>query len=211
MYQKKKLCNLDEFQYFDDEIVPKHIKGKREVFVDGGSLNLYSSSQFLRWCNNECDGVIAFEPDKRCVKICEDILNKSQKLQEITKLVPKGLWSNETELSFNEVDNYGSSSFVIQCGDGNKQIIQTTSIDMITEGQPVTFIKMDIEGAELEALKGAKETIRKYHPILAISIYHKPEDIIELPAYIKSLVPEYKLFLRNYHLDHTETVLYAYC
>ncbi len=204
------ISNLDEIQYFDEDVVPKHIKGKREVFVDGGSLNLYSSGAFMRWCNNECDKVIAFECDRRCVNICEDALEKMPMLREITQLVPRGLWSGETEQVFNEVDNYGSSSFVIGKGDGKEQVILTTSIDVVANGEPVTFIKMDIEGAELEALKGAQETIKKYRPTLAISIYHKPEDIVQLPQFIKSLVPEYKLYLRNYHLDCTETVLYAY-
>lgn len=204
-------CNLDELQYFDEDIVPRHTKGKKEVFVDGGSLNLSSSAQFMRWCNYECDKVVAFEPDRRCVKICEDVLEKMPKLKKVTQLVPSGLWSGETELVFNEVDNYGSSSFIIRKGDGNEQVIPTASIDDIMEGEPVTFIKMDIEGAELEALKGAAETIKKYRPTLAVSMYHKPEDIVELPQFIKSLVPEYKLYLRNYHLDHTETVLYAFC
>ena len=202
-------CHLDELQYFDDDVVPKHTNGKKEVFVDGGSLNLASSAQFMGWCNYECNKVVAFEPDKRCVKICEYVLEKMPRLQEVVQLVPKGLWSGETELVFNEVDNYGSSSFIIRKGDGNEQVIPTASIDEIMDGGPVTFIKMDIEGAELEALKGAKETIKRYHPTLAISIYHKPEDIVELPQFIKSLIPEYKLYLRNYHLDQTETVLYA--
>ncbi len=202
-------CNLDELQYFDEDIVPRHTKGKKEVFVDGGSMNLYSSAQFMRWCDYECDKVVAFEPDRRCVKICEDVLEKMPRLREVTQLVPKGLWSSETELVFNEVDNYGSSSFITRKGDGNEQVIPTASIDEIMDGGLVTFIKMDIEGAELEALKGAEETIKRYHPTLALSIYHKPEDIVELPRFIKSLVPEYKLYLRNYHLDQTETVLYA--
>lgn len=203
-------CDLDELQYFDEDIVPRHTKGKKEVFVDGGSLNLNSSAQFMRWCNYECDQVVAFESDRRCVKICEDALKKMPKLKAVTQLVPKGLWSGETELIFNEVDNYGSSSFVTRKGEGNELVIPTASIDDIMDGGPVTFIKMDIEGAELEALKGAEATIKKYHPTLALSIYHKPEDIVELPQFIKSLVPEYKLYLRNYHLDHTETVLYAF-
>lgn len=131
------------------------------------------------------------------------------KLGNLTELIPKGLWSSETELVFNEVANFGSSSFITHKGSGKEQVIPTTSVDIVLHGEPVTFIKMDIEGAELEALKGAQNTIRRYHPILAISIYHKPEDIVELPRYIKSLVPEYKLYLRNYHLDTTETVLYA--
>ena len=73
----------------------------------------------------------------------------------------------------------------------------------------VTFIKMDIEGAELNALKGSREIIKKYKPRLAVSVYHKKEDLIEIPLYIKELVPEYKLYIRHYSNAAIETVLYA--
>ena len=68
---------------------------------------------------------------------------------------------------------------------------------------------MDIEGAELEALKGARNTILKDKPDLAICVYHKNEDIIEIPRYILELDPEYELYLRHYDLAEYETVLYA--
>ena len=68
---------------------------------------------------------------------------------------------------------------------------------------------MDVEGAELESLKGAKKIIQRDKPKLAICIYHKPEDVITLPRYIKQLVPEYKLYLRSYSNADNEMVLYA--
>ena len=71
------------------------------------------------------------------------------------------------------------------------------------------MIKLDIEGAELEALKGARETILRHKPKLAICIYNKPEDMIDIPLYIKELVPEYKLYVRHYTNTNDETVLYA--
>lgn len=74
-----------------------------------------------------------------------------------------------------------------------------------------TFIKIDIEGAELNALQGAQHTITLKKPKLAISIYHKPEDIIELIVYLKNLVPEYKFYLRHYTNKTYDTVLYAIC
>jgi hypothetical protein len=77
------------------------------------------------------------------------------------------------------------------------------------EKEPVTFIKMDLEGAELNALKGAEQTIKEQKPKLAISIYHKPEDIWEIPNLLLELVPDYKFYIRHYTLIGAETVLYA--
>ena len=68
---------------------------------------------------------------------------------------------------------------------------------------------MDVEGAELSTLKGAKETIKKYKPRLAVCVYHKLEDILEIPQYILSLDPSYRLYMRNYESFGLETVLYA--
>jgi hypothetical protein len=84
-----------------------------------------------------------------------------------------------------------------------------TTIDELLKGGPATFIKMDIEGAELVALKGAKQTIKKYKPKLAVCVYHKPLDIVEIPLYLKKLVPEYKLFLRHYSDFGFDTIRYA--
>ena len=87
--------------------------------------------------------------------------------------------------------------------------VPADTIDNVLQGRRVTFIKMDIEGGELSALKGAKESICKWRPRLAISLYHKNEDIIELPSYVVSLVEDYKLYIRHYCSDWWETVLYV--
>lgn len=68
---------------------------------------------------------------------------------------------------------------------------------------------MDIEGSELEALKGSREIIKRCRPKLEICVYHKKEDLVEIPAFIKELVPEYKLYVRHYSNNAGETVLYA--
>ena len=76
--------------------------------------------------------------------------------------------------------------------------------------QNITFIQMDIEGAELEALKGAKKIISHNHPVLAICIYHKPDDFYQIPLYIHSLYQNYHFFIRHHCKNRgSETVCYA--
>lgn len=83
------------------------------------------------------------------------------------------------------------------------------SIDEILMGKQVTFIKLDVEGSEMAALEGASESIRRWKPKLAVSVYHKPEDLWTLASYIIELNPNYNLYLRHYTTCNYETVLYA--
>lgn len=68
---------------------------------------------------------------------------------------------------------------------------------------------MDIEGCELDAIRGARETIKEYKPKLAISIYHRPEDVITIPNEILTIRHDYKFFIRHYTFGESETVLYG--
>lgn len=84
-------------------------------------------------------------------------------------------------------------------------------LDSVVKGEEVSFIKMDIEGAEEKALSGAKRIITEQKPKLAICVYHKTEDIIELPALVLSMRPDYKLAFRHYSANSaSETVVYAW-
>jgi hypothetical protein len=74
---------------------------------------------------------------------------------------------------------------------------------------PVTMIKMDIEGAEYDALLGARQTIQRDRPILAICVYHTQNDIWRIPLLIRELVPNYVLYLRAYEGDGFQTVVFA--
>ena len=188
---------LEEQQYFDEKLIQFK---ENEVFIDGGCLNFLTSKQLLERCHH-VKAIYAFEPDPISAKRCEEEAQKSG--FKNYKIIEKGLYSKETELYFNSLGN-GCSAINNQ---GTCKV-RVTSIDKAIHDK-VTFIKMDIEGAELQALIGAKEMIIKNKPRLAISVYHKDEDIIEIPLYIKSLVPEYKLYLRHYSNHAGETVLYA--
>jgi len=136
-------------------------------------------------------------------------LEKNTSHLENIHIINKGCWSEKTILSFS---NYGTMASKIE---GNGQIkIETDSIDNIVltssdVQNAVTFIKMDVEGAELEALKGARNTILKHTPKLAISVYHLREDLVSIPQYILSLNRQYKLYLRHYESFSSELILYA--
>ena len=93
--------------------------------------------------------------------------------------------------------------------------VEDTEIDIIKlddyfAGRKVTFIKADIEGMEVQALKGARELIKNQKPKLAICIYHLPWDIYKIPMLIKELNCEYKFKIRLHSRGYEELVLYCY-
>lgn len=115
-----------------------------------------------------------------------------------------GVYDNNSKLYFS---SNSSSTKISNDGDIEVDVIKLD--DFFKAHEAPTFIKMDIEGAELAALKGCAETISRYKPKLAICVYHKPEDIFEIPEYILSLNPDYKMYLRHYTNLVNETVLYC--
>ena len=88
--------------------------------------------------------------------------------------------------------------------------VNADTIDNIVGDTPIGLIKMDIEGAELNALKGAINTLKKCRPYLALSAYHKPEDLITLPQFIKSVYGNCEIYLRkDFRLTLTGFDLYV--
>lgn len=193
------LNELSKQQYFDLQELRCE---EKEVFVDVGSLDGMSSVAFLDWSKKSKEKIIyAFEPDNQNIIKVHDNLNA---IGVNYKIVPKGCWSEETELHFHAKGN-GNSMIDFQ----GEEIVEVTTIDKELQGERVTFIKMDIEGAEYEALCGAKDTITRNRPKLAISVYHKAEDIWEIPSIIMQYYQGYKFYLRHYSWAYSETVLYA--
>ncbi len=186
-------------QYFDLEAMSHAAK---ESFADVGALNGETSREFLRWAGETVDHVWCFEPDVKNAEKCRANLPELERAGKLT-VVPKGAWSESATLSFCAQAN-GISA--IGTGDA---IIETITLDEVFAGQAITFVKMDIEGAEFEALRGSERTIRTQRPKLAISVYHKPEDIVNLAQLILAYQPDYQLYLRHYCIFDNETVLYA--
>jgi len=192
------LDELSAVQYFDLEYLKP--AGEKEIFLDVGGFDGMTSVYFSKWSQRD-SFVYVFEPDvDNVVKCRKNLENHYIKY----KIIPKGAWSERTILKFQSVAN-GSSNITTT----GEEAVPVTTIDNELATEKVTFIKMDIEGSELQALIGSEYTIINNKPKLAISIYHKPEDIWEIPDIILKYNPSYKLFLRHYSLTDYETVLYA--
>ena len=165
---------------------------QNEVFIDAGAYDGDTSIQFSKWCK-EYDKIYLLEPDSIMYNImCERLKIKQVEKYEAYEF---GAYSTDGEISFYNDAETGSSAISENDSDN---VIKTISIDSLLKGGMATYIKMDIEGAEMEALKGAEGTITKYHPKLAISIYHKEDDLWNIPCYIHNKYPFYKLFIRHY-------------
>lgn len=193
-------------QYFD-VFRPK----QKEVLVDAGGYDGSTVVDFFSWVEESAGKgkCYSLEPVPEMYhKIIERC--KREKWENVM-VCNCAAWDKEESLLLTKDQNvngdiWGGS----RVGETGETAVKGRPIDEICAGEEeITFIKMDIEGSELKALYGAKKTILRHKPRLAISIYHKPQDIFEIPGYILSLVPEYKMYIRQYAADLSETILYA--
>ena len=187
-----------ERQYLDEVFVEY---SSNEILIDGGSSNLETTLGFIDTVDGKYEKIYAIEPFLPDYNECNRIIS-GYNLKNI-EMVNCGLWSKDQELMFNPI-GHGSSNI----SDNGIEKINCRSIDSILNGQKATIIKMDIEGSEKEALIGATNTIKKYYPILMISVYHKINDIIELAKTVFNIRDDYDLYLRHYSYTKNETVLY---
>ena len=185
--------NDHEGQYFDKEIVPD-IKNIR--FVDGGGYVGDTASEVIK---NYPDfkKIYLIEPIPENIRIAKRELGEYENIEFLTC----GVSDKKETLYFNE-----EKSFSTIYGKGT-QSVEVDTIDNIVK-EKVDYIKLDIEGAEQNAINGAKETIQKYKPVLAVCIYHKAEDWYKIPEKILSIESNYKVYLRHYMEGIFESVMY---
>lgn len=200
----KVIDEANKIQYFDLPELKKYQK-KDEVFIDAGAFDGQTSAMFAKWAGNY-KKIFVLEPDPQNREKCQKALDLIGAKYE---LLPFGAWNKREELSFMAGLNGASHVEGNRPESSEKQIIvQADKLDDLIH-EKVSFIKMDIEGAEINALKGAEKIIKTYKPKMAVCVYHKKEDIWEIPKLILGYVPEYKLYLRHYSLSKDETVLYC--
>jgi FkbM family methyltransferase len=170
--------------------------------VDGGA---YTGDTLLRLLENSYHfaTIHAFEPDAENGKGLRITASAFASETQIS-LWPCGLWSSTCRLNFSE--GGGTSSKLSASG---PSLVPVVALDDVLYGQPVNLIKLDIEGAEPDALRGARRLIEKYRPGLAVCLYHYPHHLWSIPLWVKELNLDYRLYCRAYAHNTFETVLYA--
>jgi FkbM family methyltransferase len=177
-----------------------------DVVLDIGGMYGETAIFYANKTGKNCT-VYTFEPSPSHLPV---IRARIEGLGDVIRLVPKGAWSRSETLCFDaDYPDYDPGSHRI-CENG-KETIDVIDIDTFFKDKcsSVDLIKMDIEGAEMDALQGSKNTIAKHLPRLQISIYHKPSHLWEILEYIDSLAPGYEFYVGHHSTIPTETVLYA--
>ncbi len=159
-----------------------------ESYLDLGAYRGDTVEEFLHYCGNEYNSVTAVEPDRRTFK----------KLTEYLENIPKSeafqnaIYSESKTLIFSS--KAGRQSTISSKGEE----IEAATVDELCADKSVTYIKMDVEGAEKEAIKGAENTLKTQKPKLNIALYHKSGDIFEIPLQIAKINPDYKFHIRRH-------------
>lgn len=179
-----------------------------DIVIDGGACWGDTSLYFACLCG-EAGKVFAFEILPENLAILEQNIQDNPDLGGRIECVRRALWNRSRETLGYTSRASGTSLLVGSKDDGS---VETISIDewVAQRALPrVDFIKLDVEGAELEALRGAEKTIRTFKPRLAVSVYHKEDDLISIPEFLRGLNCGYKLLLDHFTIYNEETILFA--
>ena len=180
------------------------------VFDCGGCWG--ETAVFFAYLAGNEGQVVSFEFIPSNLKIFRQNVDLNPNLRDRIQIIENPLWSTAREKLYFS-DNGPGSKLKTEPFDGMAGTVEIATIDQVVKSKSldkVDFVKMDIEGAELDALKGGESTIRKFKPKLAISLYHSLDDFCDIPAYLDSLNLGYQFYLHHATIHTEETVLFAH-
>ncbi len=190
-----------ENQYFPKDI-PQWLNPLR--FIDCGAYDGDTLRNMLK-TNLLLEAFAGFEPDQtNFVKLANFCQMKKKNLPEEVSLFPCGVSRSTEQLRFSSGQGSGSHASTV-----GEDVIQCVALDEALPNFRPNLIKMDIEGAENDALRGASRIIEEYHPGLAICVYHRPEHLWQIPLYIKEISGGASLYLRLHGYSAFDIV--GYC
>jgi FkbM family methyltransferase len=189
--------------YFPSDIVSV---SSREVFVDCGAFDGDSIRSFLAHRNQTFSHIVGLEPDPdNRRRLCEFISHLPADTGKRISVLPYAAGNENKKVTFRATETAGSKL----AAEGWTTEVECHRLDDLPWAHTPTFIKMDIEGAEPEALAGAAHLLQRYHPVLAVCVYHRNEHLWRIPNLIHSISGDYNLFLRRYAEECWEMVCYA--
>ena len=171
-----------------------------EVYVDAGTFDGDSIRLFIERVAGKFERVYGFEPDPVTFQRLKMNFAGEPRVVPINA----GLHSKTGTLRF---DNAGTRGSILS--DSGAVVVPVVGLDEVLKDNRVSYVKMNIEGAELDALDGAAASIRRWNPKLALSAYHRPSHLWQVPAKVKELDPRYQLYFRQHDGGIIETVCYA--
>lgn len=178
-----------------------------EKFVDCGAYDGVTIKHFLKRQKGFTGKVVAYEPDPKNYSLLKQyVANLDESIRNNVISLPYAVGARREKVCFNATGTMGSTIN----NEGETEVTCVTLDENLGEIHAMpTYIKMDIEGSELDALAGARNIIRKGMPILTICLYHRYDDLWRIPLFINSLAGEYRLFLRPHEIEGWQLVCYA--
>lgn len=197
-------------QYFFDRDGVSIRPERHDWIIDGGGC-FGDTGVFFAAAAGPGGRVYSFEPlPAHCEVIATNI--SQNKLGDRMFCIPKGLGDQTNEVSGVASNLTGVTNPGFSMANREEAGIPVITIDDFATFQQlerIDFIKLDVEGLELPILRGAANSIARFRPKLAISLYHQPQDFFEIPIYLKMNYPFYRFYLDHYTIHREETVLYA--
>ena len=181
-----KISYLRQMETDKSEIYESLLKVcENEHYLDLGAYDGDTVRELLSYTNQKAASITAVEPDPKNFK---KLINKTPQ----AKAINKGVYNFCGEIAFSTEASRNSSVSA-----QGKRVIEVDTIDNIVGSGDVTYIKMDVEGSEKQALLGGEKTILRCRPRLLVSAYHKMWDFFELVNLLGDMLPNYKLYLRH--------------
>ena len=191
-------------EYFQDDIFKL---SNCERFVDAGAYVGDTLQQLLGKTSGKIGKAFLFELDPGNFSNLSKYLSAlPSSLQMRIVAFNKGLWSEQGNVQYTGVGDGFTITNNVHSRVSNAEVV---ALDHVLNGEEISFIKMDIEGAEIEALEGSRLTIQAQRPKLAICTYHKFKDMLEIPLIIHNICPDYRLFLRHHGSFRYGSICYA--
>lgn len=189
-------------------------RNPKEVFVDCGAFVGDSVERYIWKKDGVFNKIIAFEPDPKNYHALQKRTNRLKEEWNFTpeqiEIYPYGISDHSSCSKIEQYSiNNGLGSKIIENSSSEGEECRIVTIDEFIK-EPFSFLKADIESYEYKLLTGARHSIAKYQPLLAVCIYHNAADLYDIPLFIKSILPEYMMQIRHHSYVLDETVLYAW-